>query len=202
VTRLAPAGGAWRLIASDGRAIAEADVVCLANGAALAELWPGAPIQPVRGQLSYARGVTSPAAAWGAYVAPTRDGIVFGATHDRDDVSTEWRAGDDQRNLAALAQRLPALARRLDCAQIEGRASVRATTPDRLPIAGQITPGLFALGGLGARGFTLAPLLAEHVAALALGAPSPLPAPLARIVGPDRFAERGARRLVSGVAPV
>ena len=65
-----------------------------------------------------------------------------------------------------------------------GRASVRAATPDRLPIAGAIAPGLVApglyvLGGLGSRGFTLAPLLGEHVAALALGAPSPLPAALA-----------------------
>ena len=54
--------------------------------------------------------------------------------------------------------------------------------------------GLFVLSGFSARGFTLAPLLAEHVAALALGAPSPLPAPLAAIVDPARFARRAARR--------
>jgi len=48
------------------------------------------------------------------------------------------------------------------------------------------------LGGLGSRGFTLAPVLAEHVAALAVGAPSPLPAGLQRIVAPDRFADRPA----------
>ena len=46
----------------------------------------------------------------------------------------------------------------------------------------------------GARGFTLAPLLAEHVAALALGAPSPLAQPLAAFVDPARFARRAARR--------
>jgi len=32
------------------------------------------------------------------------------------------------------------------------------------------------------------------VAALALGAPSPLPAPLAALVDPNRFARRAARR--------
>jgi tRNA 5-methylaminomethyl-2-thiouridine biosynthesis bifunctional protein len=202
VTALAPSGGMWRLVGADGRALAEAEVVCLASGASLSELWHGAPIQAVRGQLSYARAIDSPAAAWGHYIAPMRDGIVFGATHDRDDASTEWRAGDDRRNLAALAERLPALARRLRHAQIGGRASARATTPDRLPIAGPIAPGLYALGGLGSRGFTLAPLLAEHVAALALDAPSPLPRALARIVAPDRFAKRSARRLVGGAAPV
>jgi tRNA 5-methylaminomethyl-2-thiouridine biosynthesis bifunctional protein len=50
------------------------------------------------------------------------------------------------------------------------------------------------LGGLGARGFALAPLLAEHVAALALRMASPLPSPLSRLVAPGRFAERARRR--------
>jgi tRNA 5-methylaminomethyl-2-thiouridine biosynthesis bifunctional protein len=202
VAKLSADGSAWRLIDGDGGVIAEAQIVCLASGAALAELYPDAPIQPVRGQLSFARGVTAPAAAWGHYVAPTRNGMVFGATHDRDDAADDQRIVDDQRNLAALAERLPALASRFDGVRIEGRASVRATTPDRLPIAGEIEPGLFALGGLGSRGFTVAPLLAEHVAALALGAPSPLPASLARIVWPGRFAERAARRLAGRAAPV
>ena len=202
VAKLSAHDGAWRLIDGDGGLIAEAAVVCLATGASLAELWPSAPIQPVRGQLSCARGVSSPATAWGHYVAPTQDGIVFGATHDRDVAADDPRAADDHRNLAALAERLPALAHRLDGAPILGRASLRAATPDHLPIAGELEPGLFALGGLGSRGFSLAPLLAEHVAALALGAPSPLPAPLARIVGPGRFAERAARRLAGRAAPV
>jgi tRNA 5-methylaminomethyl-2-thiouridine biosynthesis bifunctional protein len=74
---------------------------------------------------------------------------------------------------------------------------VRATTADYLPIAGAVGPGLFALTGLGSRGFTLAALLAEHIAALALGAPSPLPRPLADLVDPARFERRARRRGVS-----
>ncbi|MDP2116024.1 MAG: hypothetical protein Q8J71_01315, partial [Brevundimonas sp.] len=54
------------------------------------------------------------------------------------------------------------------------------------------------LGGLGSRGFCAAPLLAEHVAALATGAPSPLPAGLAARVAPSRSAIAG--RLVQPVA--
>jgi tRNA 5-methylaminomethyl-2-thiouridine biosynthesis bifunctional protein len=50
------------------------------------------------------------------------------------------------------------------------------------------------LAGFGARGFALAPLLAEHVVALAAGAPSPLAAPLAAVADPARFAARAARR--------
>jgi len=194
VAEVARAGDGWRLVATSGEALAEADVVCLASGAALAALWPEAPIAPVRGQLSLVDGLTAPAVAWGAYVAPTRAGLVFGATHDRGETDAAPRRADDERNLAALAGRLPRLAARLAGRPTLGRASIRAATPDQLPIAGAVAPGLMALGGLGSRGFTLAPLLAEHVAALALGAPSPLPTPLARIVAPERFAERARRR--------
>jgi len=73
------------------------------------------------------------------------------------------------------------------------RTAVRATTPDRLPLAGAVTgaEGLFVLGGLGSRGFCAAPLLAEHIAALAIGAPSPLPVGLAARVAPFRNAIAG-----------
>jgi tRNA 5-methylaminomethyl-2-thiouridine biosynthesis bifunctional protein len=79
---------------------------------------------------------------------------------------------------------------------LSGRAGVRAACPDFLPLAGALEgrPGLFVLSGLGSRGFCAAPLLAEHVAALALGAPSPLPQALAQIVDPARFAARARRR--------
>jgi tRNA 5-methylaminomethyl-2-thiouridine biosynthesis bifunctional protein len=53
---------------------------------------------------------------------------------------------------------------------------------------------LFVFGGLGGRGFTTAPLLAEHVAALVLQAPSPLPRELAELVDPARFEARARRR--------
>ena len=197
IAGLEPGGGAWRLLGAAGDVAAEADVVCLATGADLAALWREAPVEPVRGQLSWAAGIAAPAVACGAYAAPTRDGVMFGATHDRGERATDPRSADDARNLAALGARLPRLAALLAAARIEGRAAIRATTPDRLPLAGAVSPGLFVLGGFGARGFALAPLLAEHVAAEALAVPSPLAGPLAAIVGPERFAERARRRGVS-----
>jgi tRNA 5-methylaminomethyl-2-thiouridine biosynthesis bifunctional protein len=77
---------------------------------------------------------------------------------------------------------------------VAAREAVRAATPDHLPLAGAAGPeaGLHVLAGLGGRGFALAPLLAEHIAAIAAGAPSPLPAPLAAAVHPDRFSRRSA----------
>lgn len=188
VMRLERMGRGWRLIGAGGEVMAEADVVCLAAGAECAGLWPSLRLQPVRGQASLAPAAERPGpAAWGGYVVPTREGLLFGATHDRDQTGVEVRAEDHLRNLELLARARPALAAALDPETLQGRAGVRASTPDRLPLAGEAAPGLFVLTGLGGRGFVLAPLLAEHIAAKALGAPSPLPAPLAHALRPGRF---------------
>lgn len=198
VAGVEPHGAGWRLLDARGEVLAQADAVILAAGLACAGLAAGLPLGAVRGQASFAAFPQRPqAAAFGGYAIPTREGVLFGATNDRDDVGCDVRAEDHQRNLGLLAQGLPRLAERLASAPLEGRASIRVATPDRLPVAGaapQGPAGLFVLSGFGARGFTLAPLLAEHVAALALGAPSPLPGPLAAIVEPGRFARRAARR--------
>jgi tRNA 5-methylaminomethyl-2-thiouridine biosynthesis bifunctional protein len=186
-------GEAWTLLDAAGEPILSAEAVILAAGLGSAALAPALPLQPVRGQASWAAGARPAAAAWGGYVLPTREGALFGATHDRGDVTTDVREADHARNLATLAAALPELAGRLADAPLAGRAAIRATTPDRLPIAGPLAGGLFALTGFGSRGFSLAPLLAEHVAALALDAPSPLPADLAVLVEPGRFARREQR---------
>jgi len=193
VRALERAGDAWRLIGAGGEVLADADVVCLAAGLATRALAPGLPLSAVRGQAVWSDGVPAPpAAAFGAYVIPTRGGVLFGATHDRGDEGADLRAADTDRCLADLAKVLPRLAERLAAAPLAARAAIRVATPDRLPIAGALGGGRFVLAGLGGRGFTLAPLVAEHVAALASGAPSPLPADLARLLRPERFAERAA----------
>ncbi|WP_309646383.1 FAD-dependent oxidoreductase, partial [Phenylobacterium sp.] len=197
VARVEPRDGAWAMLDATGEVIALAEAVILAAGQGSAALWPDLPLRPVRGQASWTQGEeTTPAVAWGGYVLPTRTGVLFGATHDRDEAAIDLRAGDHERNRATLAQALPRLAATLAEAPLEGRAGIRATTPDHLPLAGPVAgrAGLFALTGFGSRGFSLAPLLAEHVAALVLGAPSPLPADLASLVDPDRFRARAARR--------
>jgi tRNA 5-methylaminomethyl-2-thiouridine biosynthesis bifunctional protein len=198
VSRLQYDGGLWRLLGEDGQAIAEAEIACVACGMASAGLVSGLTLRAVRGQASFAPGARAPAAAlFGGYVAPVPGGVMFGATHDRDDDSLEPRLNDHQRNLAAVAEALPKLAARLGPGPFAAHVGVRATTVDYLPVAGAapgVPAGLFVLTGLGSRGFTLAPLLAEHVAAVALGAPSPLPGPLADLVDPARFERRARRR--------
>jgi tRNA 5-methylaminomethyl-2-thiouridine biosynthesis bifunctional protein len=190
--------GVWRLMDGRGDLIGRGEVVCLAAGMASARLAPALPLTPVRGQASLARGVWPPiASVFGAYAIATREGVLFGATHDRDDESTLPRDIDHQRNLRALAQGLPVLAARLAGAALEARTGVRAATSDYLPLAGAVPgapPGLFVLSGLGSRGYTLAPLLGEHLGAMIAAAPSPLPGDLAALVDPARFARRARRR--------
>ena len=197
VSAVAQVSDGWSLRDDGGEEIHRADIVCVAAGMASAELIDGLALTAVRGQASWTEGaVWSVATLFGGYVIPTRGGLMFGATHDRDDLDEAARDDDHARNLAAVRAVLPALAGRLDGRRLTARTGIRATTPDYLPIAGVAagaTPGLFILTGLGSRGYCLAPLLAEHVAALALGAPSPLPRDLAALVDPARF-ERRARR--------
>ena len=183
--------GIWRLLDEAGALIVAADRVAVAGGAASADLLPRIFLKPVRGQASWAVGETTSATAFGGYAAPTRDGVLFGATHDRDQTAVDIRPEDHARNLDTLAKGLPDLAARLAGKTFEGRAAVRATTPDRLPLAGIRDDGLMVLTGLGSRGFCLAPLLAEHLIAKLLGHPSPLPRQLSHLTEFGRFDSPG-----------
>jgi tRNA 5-methylaminomethyl-2-thiouridine biosynthesis bifunctional protein len=197
VRAIEPEGDGWRLADAEGGTILHAEAVIVAAGMAATSLVAGVSMRPVRGQASWGAAEAPAAVAWGGYALPTREGLLFGATHDRDDTGVEVRDGDHARNRATLAAALPGLAERLKDIPLEGRAAIRATTADRLPLAGPAPggeAGLFVLSGFGSRGFSLAPLLAEHVAALAMGAPSPLPAPLAELADPARFIRRAKRR--------
>lgn len=186
VRRIERHDGRWRLGDEAGRVIAEADIVCIAAGPNLRDL-AGLPLSVIRGQAQWVKGpAPGPAAAWGGYAIPIRHGVLFGATHSRDDEDQAVRDADTARNLDTLAQARPRLARLLGDQAIEGRAGLRVTAKDRLPVAGALAPGLLVLGALGSRGFATAPLLGEHVAATALGTASPLPQELAAAVDPRR----------------
>lgn len=188
VARIGQDGARLRLTREDGAEITTADAVVLAAGWGVQALAPRLALAPVRGQADWTEEqATTPPAAWGGYAIPTPSGVLFGATHERGETEAVVSQAASAKNLATLNARLPGLASRLATSAMNARAAIRATTPDRLPLAGRIAPGLFVLGGLGSRGFSLAPLLGEHVAALAADAASPLPRELAQRLRPDRF---------------
>ena len=135
-------------------------------------------LRPVRGQVEYAAETDAPvrALSWGGYAVPLDGGLLFGATHERGDRGIDVREADRARNLESLAQVRPEQAAALASCPLQSRASIRVMTRDYLPAIGEVGPGLYALSGLGARGFCLAPLLAKALLAHIVGAPSPLSA--------------------------
>jgi tRNA 5-methylaminomethyl-2-thiouridine biosynthesis bifunctional protein len=199
VARLTALATGWRLLDPEGETIAEADVVILAGGPASRRLAPDGPasaLMAVRGQASW---TSAPyplggACAWGGYAIPTAEGgVLFGSSHVRNDWGVDARTADEDHNLSLLAQGRPALAQAITAGlaaePLKARASLRAATPDHLPLAGRLgaAEGLYILAGLGARGFTLAPLLAEHIVAETLNAPSPLQGCVTAAIVPARF---------------
>lgn len=163
----------------------------------------------------------SEAVAAGVYALSAQEKLLFGATFEK------WEAGDpiavtpeaQKHNLEGLSELAPDLMSLIDKGQLQSRASVRATTPDRLPVAGvyaskkaveeacaPLAKGgpmlqpvgceghIYVVGGLGSRGFTFAPLMAEVVAAAALGEPAPLSRSELEHISPLRFMVRAIKR--------
>lgn len=213
--------GGWIVRAPEGRALLKADAVVLACGVELAAFAPASFISLAQsfGQIEWAR-AKPPANAivQGGYVAPFDGGVLFGATFDKHPAA---QADARRRNLETLAALAPESAASLDAATLRSRVSARATTPDRAPLAGLLPDadawraqyaalaqggridadarppahaGLYVLGGLGARGFTLAPLLAERLVSEMCGEPSPLPRSVLDALHPARFLHRALKR--------
>ena len=196
--RLAIDGSSWRIEGACG-VLAEAPHVVLANAVDTNAFLPGAslPLTPVRGQVTFAPpGKTLRVSVSGdGFVAPTGDGFVLGATFQLDDPEREPRAADHAAILARAESLLPGFTEGLALARLAGRVAFRATTPDRLPIYGDLPgyPRVRAALGLGANGLLWAPLCAELLASDMEGEPLPLERDLAAAIGPGRFASQKRR---------
>ena len=191
----------WRVMGADGASLVEAEAVVLTAGWATAALARDLPLAPVAGQADWVEGPTTAPTAWGGYAVPTGGGLLYGATHERGVTDLAPNDAASAHNLATLDAARPHLAKAVaGRAERQRRKAVRATTPDRLPISGLLAePGLYALTGLGSRGFCVAPLLGEDIAARLLGQPSPLPRAAQDRLSPTRFvADRCNPRTCSG----
>ena len=147
--------------------------VFLAAGYGIHALAPEMAMRFSRGQISWAEPVWDRAAAYGGYAINLDGAALIGATHDRLNARDpfELRKEDDAKNLSALerisGKTVSALPR-------TSRASVRVTTPDTLPLMMETGEKIWALTGLGSRGFTFAPLLAESLISDLCGEVGPL----------------------------
>lgn len=209
-------GAVWQGRDADGQVVFSAKDLVLANADALGNLRGdlGAFITPCRGQVSTAlRRTDVPGATLlrplmrEGYAVDLPDGRrVFGASFKAGDASCMARYEEQQENAARLAALSPLLSQALPSVDAwQARVSLRATTPDRLPMVGQLgfasenqvaeaAPALYVTAGHGSRGFTWCALLAESLVAEMLGEPAPLPVSLRAALTPQRFALRAARR--------
>jgi tRNA 5-methylaminomethyl-2-thiouridine biosynthesis bifunctional protein len=236
VIGLRRSGDGWEVHDAVGP-IAHAPVVVIAASGASTAFAETAhlPLRLIRGQLTLVPEVPASRSlrtvlCGDGYIAPAVDGThSLGATHRFRDVSTSVTAAEHAENLAKLAALAPALYRtlgadRLDPARLAGRAALRCSSLDYLPIIGPIvdaarfaatyarlardatleldapapwTEGLYVTTAHGSRGLVTAPLCGELLAGYLDEEPAPLPASVMEAVHPSRFL---LRRLVRRTA--
>lgn len=216
--------GGWGIRAEDGKVLMLAAQIVWAGGAgqgrALTHTQIPVSDDPGRLMVFDLEGSPPPSPlVWGGYAsAAPGGGLLIGATHER---YRDLRSNEDVEDELKAALRLhdPDLYARTGTLR-DVWGSARASTPDRLPVAGSLPHQLFAmiwedfartgrmpevsddhqqrrlaaLNGLGARGFAHAPLLAEALVSDLCGEPSPLERAGREALHPARFAIRRLKR--------
>jgi glycine/D-amino acid oxidase-like deaminating enzyme len=164
------------------------DDLIVANGPGLEHYLPGLKIS--KGQLVGLTGrqpidLNLPVNSAG-YILPRIDGITWiGSTHEREYKNTDvcYEAGHEliQRTNKNFNITLT------NSDNMLMKANLRVGSKDRLPLAGKMQENIYAIGGLGSRGFSLGPILGEHVASLINNSPSPISSGIALAIEPLRF---------------
>lgn len=188
------------------------DGVVIASGMALRALLPGIELTGRQGQVEHLTGaVEAPpsAIASGTYCIALGQERLWGATFEPagEDGSAAISEAARAENLAGVMVLSPWWVHEAQRGGAVSRASVRATTPDRLPLIGPapdaeaisalwdggtepeawpILPGVHVVGGFGSRGFTWAPWAAGIVVSALCGGPAPADMPSLRAVNPSR----------------
>lgn len=184
----------WVVHLRDGR-VFDTDKLVLAVGADSPLLGQGQwRLKTIRGQVSHlpADALAAPlkrVVCGNRYLNPPHKGqALLGATFDLRDSRLEVCTMSHEENLAALREEFPALAGDLpEPEMLSGRVGFRCTTHDYQPVAGRLPDGTFLFTGLGSKGLSYAPLLAEFLADLIVDQPAALPESLAARVAPFRI---------------
>lgn len=170
---------AWLIRSQDSNF--SSNYVVIAAGSELAKFaaTSALPLSTTRGQVSH---VSQPKMATlktvlchKGYITPAWQGLhSIGATFDREASTAFISADDDIENLHQVAEQLNSPAW-LDGATVpSATAAFRASLPGQWPLATEIEPNLYALGGFAARGIMYAPMLAEIIACQICSEPLPL----------------------------
>ena len=176
------------ILFSNQEAKSNFDDLIIANGPGLARYLSG--LKTSKGQLVGLKGkqpidLDLPINSAG-YILPNVNGITWiGSTHERefDNIDVCYEAGKEL--IERTNQNFKITLDGLDNMLME--SNFRVGSKDRLPLAGKIKENVYAIGGLGSRGFSLGPILGEHVASLINHSPSPISSGIALAIEPLRF---------------
>lgn len=185
----------WRALDADGRVIAEAPTLVVANAVDARRLLPQArlTLSAVRGQVTYLppdpRRALDAIVSGSGYVAPLLDGgFCVGASYHHEDSDPSVRVADHRENLERAETMLPGFTAWVDAERLLGWTGFRTTVPDRMPIFGATAvEGVHVATGLGSRGLLWAPLGAELLASQLSNEPLPLGRDHAGAISPRRF---------------
>ena len=164
------------------------DDLIIANGSSLERYVSGLKIS--KGQLVGLKGnqqidLDLPINSAG-YILPKVDGITWiGSTHEREFENIEICYEVGRELIKRTNKNFNVSLQGSDDMQMT--ANLRVSSKDRLPLAGKIEKNIYAIGGLGSRGFSLGPILGEHVASLINNSPSPISSGIALAIEPLRF---------------
>ena len=232
VAAIEHSNGRWQTYNSQHQQLSDSNILVIANSYAAREFSQTAlyPVSPLRGQITEVPASDKSQSlnmvvCSERYLAPKgRNGKhCIGASYVKGAVDTDMTTEEQDENL----QKSAAVRAQLQLqtpAKLSGRASIRGSSGDYMPIAGSVPdptqretrygnspypapretgasladpealPGLFISTGHGSHGTVSCPILAEHIACLAVAEASPLPAPLAECIAPMRFIRRQRRR--------
>ena len=189
--------GAWIAHCADGRAF-KAEHIVLCMGADLPPLLKAighdlGSCQITSGQLSILPQTSElanlqKALNYSGYVTPLIAGRQYLGAGFNSSGDTSVSQKGHVHNLELMPVELRQLAGQPS--EWHGRTSRRLAYPDRLPVGGNITPGLSVVSALGARGLTLARLIGKSVAFEIADRPSILPHQIMMALHPQRFFDK------------
>lgn len=204
VKRLVCEDGQWTLLDRDDQVLLRVDMVVIAASNQSAELLntiPNTPklnFQAVRGQVTFGdlkkvQTLAHPVNGSGSYIETDTQWLI-GATYDRDDLSLEPIIRDQVDNFERLENLVPDISKRLKAeferGLVKNWVGIRCATTDRLPVVGEVLPGLWLCTAMASRGLTFAPLCAELLAAQCEGEELPLNPRLVRALNPLRYRKK------------
>lgn len=146
----------------------------------------------IRGQVSWLTDKTLTDALphhaykYDGYACAFGDTLLFGASFVRNTADCRTLDDDHLFNIDKLSAALPQFQGKFTPTDLHGRASIRGQTPDYHPMVGQVGDGIYVCSAMGSKGFSLAPLCGQIIAALILQEPLPISMALLSKISPHR----------------